>query len=100
MLLIGAALSAGVAFAQQYPTRPLRLIVPFAPGGATDVIARILAAKLTGRSASKSSRTIRAGGGGNIGHGVAANAAPDSHTILIMSSSFLVNHALYPKPAT
>ncbi len=97
LLLIGAALSASVAFAQQYPTRPLRLIVPFAPGGATDVIARILAAKLTEALGQQVITDNRAGGGGNIGHGVAANAAPDGHTILIMSSSFLVNHALYQK---
>ena len=95
--LIAAALSAGTALAQQYPSRPLRLIVPFAPGGATDVIARILAAKLTESLGQQVITDNRAGGGGNIGHGLAANAAPDGHTILIMSSSFLVNHALYPK---
>lgn len=97
LLLIGAALSASVAFAQQYPARPLRLIVPFAPGGPTDVIARILAAKLTTVLGQQVITDNRAGGGGNIGYGVAANAAPDGHTILIMSSSFLVNHALYQK---
>jgi tripartite-type tricarboxylate transporter receptor subunit TctC len=97
LLLIGAALSAGAACAQQYPVRPVRLIVPFAPGGATDVMARILAAKLTEALGQQVITENRAGGGGNIGYGVAATAVPDGHTILIMSSSFLVNQALYAK---
>ena len=78
-------------------TRPVRLIVPFAPGGATDVIARIVAAKLTESLGQQVITDNRAGGGGNIGYGLAASAAPDGYTVLIMSSSFLVNHALYPK---
>ena len=97
IVVIAAALSVGTASAQQYPSRPLRLIVPFAPGGATDVIARIVAAKLTESLGQQVITDNRAGGGGNIGYGLAANAAPDGHTILIMSSSFLVNQALYPK---
>ena len=97
LLPIIVALTAGVAYAQQYPTRPVRLIVPFAPGGATDVIARIVAAKLTESLGQQVITDNRAGGGGNIGYGLAANAAPDGYTVLIMSSSFLVNHALYPK---
>jgi tripartite-type tricarboxylate transporter receptor subunit TctC len=97
LLLIIAALTAGAACAQQYPVRPVRLIVPFAPGGATDVIARILAAKLSEALGQQVITDNRAGGGGNIGYGLAANAAPDGYTVLIMSSSFLVNHALYPK---
>ena len=85
-------------FAQQpYPVRPVRLIVPFAPGGVTDVMARILAAKLTEVLRQQVIADNRAGGGGNIGYGIAANAAPDGHTVLMMSSSYLVNHALYAK---
>jgi tripartite-type tricarboxylate transporter receptor subunit TctC len=86
-----------VAQAQPYPVRPVRLIVPFAPGGVTDVMARILAAKLTEVLRQQVIADNRAGGGGNIGYGIAANAAPDGHTILVMSSSYLVNHALYQK---
>jgi tripartite-type tricarboxylate transporter receptor subunit TctC len=96
LLLIIVALTAGAAGAQ-YPARPVRLIVPFAPGGATDVIARIVAAKLTDALGQQVITDNRAGGGGNIGYGLAASAAPDGYTVLIMSSSFLVNHALYPK---
>ena len=97
-LLLIATLGAAHAFAQQaYPVRPVRLIVPFAPGGVTDVMARILAAKLTEALRQHVIADNRAGGGGNIGYGIAANAAPDGHTVLMMSSSYLVNHALYAK---
>jgi tripartite-type tricarboxylate transporter receptor subunit TctC len=95
LALTCALLSAGSVCAQQYPVRPVRLIVPFAPGGVTDVMARVLAAKLTEALRQQVIADNRAGGGGNIGYGIAANAAPDGHTVLMMSSSFLVNHALY-----
>lgn len=61
------------------------------------MIARIVAAKLTDALGQQVITDNRAGGGGNIGYGLAASAAPDGYTVLIMSSSFLVNHALYPK---
>lgn len=92
-----SALSAAQAAAQQYPTRPVRLIVPFAPGGPTDVIGRFIAAKLAESLGQQVVVDNRAGAGGNIGMGLAANATPDGHTILLVSSSFVVNPGLYKK---
>ncbi len=79
----------------RYPARPVRMIVPFAPGGPTDVIARIVAQKLTEAWNEQVVVDNRAGAGGNIGMGLAANAAPDGYTIVMVSSSFVVNPTLY-----
>lgn len=92
-----AAAAAAAAAAQDYPTRPVRIIVPFAPGGPTDVIARILAAKLSEAFRQQVVIDNRAGAGGNIGTGLAANATPDGYTLLAVSSSFVVNPGLYAK---
>jgi tripartite-type tricarboxylate transporter receptor subunit TctC len=86
-----------VSNAQPYPTRPLRLIVPFPPGGPTDLIARMLAQKLTEAWGQQVVVDNRGGAGGNIGMGIAAQAVPDGHTILLVSSSFVVNPGLYKK---
>jgi len=94
---IGAAIFAGNAIAQQYPARPVRMIVPFAPGGPTDVIARLVAIKLSDSFGQQVVIDNRAGAGGNIGMGIAANATPDGYTILVVSSSFVVNPSLYAK---
>jgi tripartite-type tricarboxylate transporter receptor subunit TctC len=78
-----------------YPDRPITLIVPFAPGGPSDIIARILAKSL---SASLGQNVIvdnRGGAAGNIGMGVAAHAAPDGYTLLLTSTSIAVNTALF-----
>lgn len=91
------ALTAAVAAAQDYPTRPVRMIVPFAPGGPTDVIARIVAGKLSEAFGQQVVVDNRAGAGGNVGTGLAANATPDGHTLLLVSSSFVVNPGLYAK---
>jgi tripartite-type tricarboxylate transporter receptor subunit TctC len=95
-VLAGGAL-VGIADAQQYPARPIRMIVPFPPAGPTDVIARLLAQKLTEAWGQQVVVDNRSGAGGNIGIGVAAQAAPDGHTILLVSSSFVANPALYRK---
>lgn len=92
-----AAAFAHAAYAQQYPTRPVRMIVPFAPGGPTDVIARVVAAKLSESFAQQVVVDNRAGAGGNIGIGLVANASADGYTILMVSSSYVVNPGLYKK---
>jgi tripartite-type tricarboxylate transporter receptor subunit TctC len=93
LCLFGAQPASGAE--QKYPSRPVRMIVPFAPGGPTDVIARIVAQKLTEAWSEQVVVDNRAGAGGNIGMGLAANAAPDGHTIVVVSSSFVVNPTLY-----
>jgi tripartite-type tricarboxylate transporter receptor subunit TctC len=90
-----ASLTAGTAFAQDYPNRPVRMIVPFAAGGPTDVIARVVAQKLTEGLGQQVVVDNRAGAGGNIGMGLAANASPDGYTMIVVSSSFVVNPGLY-----
>ncbi len=96
-LLIAGALCADSGHAQKYPSRPIRLIVPFAPGGPTDVIARIMAPRLTEALGEQIIIDNRAGAGGNIGMGLAAHATPDGHTLILVSSSFVVNPGLYSK---
>ncbi|MDP2396989.1 MAG: tripartite tricarboxylate transporter substrate binding protein [Burkholderiales bacterium] len=90
-----ASLSVAKAFAQDYPNRPVRMIVPFAAGGPTDVIARVVAMKLTEGLGQQVVVDNRAGAGGNIGMGLAATASPDGHTVIVVSSSFVVNPGLY-----
>jgi tripartite-type tricarboxylate transporter receptor subunit TctC len=85
------------AMAQQYPTRAVRIIAPFAVGGPTDVMARIMAQKMTEMHNQQFVVDNRAGAGGNIGIGIAANANPDGHTILVVSSAYVVNPGLYSK---
>jgi tripartite-type tricarboxylate transporter receptor subunit TctC len=80
-----------------YPTRPIRMIVPFAPAGPTDVIARVVAQKLGDLWGQQVIVDNRAGAGGNIGMGLAANAPPDGYTVLMVSSSYVVNPSLYAK---
>lgn len=95
--LIAGSVFAGAIEAQQYPMRPIRLIVPFPAGGPTDAIARILGQKLTEAWGQQIVVDNRAGAGGNIGMGIAAQAAPDGHTIIFVSSSFVANPGLYKK---
>jgi tripartite-type tricarboxylate transporter receptor subunit TctC len=99
-LLAALIASSGVfaaSNAAQYPNRPIRLIVPFPAGGPTDAIARILQQKLTEVWGQQIVVDNRGGAGGNIGIGIAANAAPDGHTIIFVSSSYVANPGLYKK---
>ncbi|MDO8596225.1 MAG: tripartite tricarboxylate transporter substrate-binding protein, partial [Sulfuricaulis sp.] len=88
-----SALVLGVscAFAQEaYPTKPVRFIAPFPPGGTTDVLSRILAQKLTDSLGRQVLVDNRAGAAGNIGHELAAKTAPDGYTLLMSSNVALV----------
>jgi tripartite-type tricarboxylate transporter receptor subunit TctC len=80
-----------------YPAHPIRIIVPFAPGGSTDVVARLLGQKLTEAWGQQVVVDNRSGAGGNIGMGLAAQANPDGYTLLAVSSSYMVNPTLYSK---
>jgi tripartite-type tricarboxylate transporter receptor subunit TctC len=98
VVALAVVVFAGAAFAQSYPDRPVRLIVPFAPGGPTDVVARIIADKLSQSLGKQFYAENRAGAGGNIGMGQAAAAPADGYTILFVSSSFVVARPLRQIP--
>lgn len=86
------------ALAQAWPSRPIRIIVPFGPGGPTDLLARILAHGLTPVLGQPVVIENRGGAGGNIGVSLAARAAPDGHTLLVTSTGFVVNPGLHRNP--
>lgn len=98
-LVAGALLAVAAtapSFAQQaYPGRPIRLIVPFAPGGFTDVVARILGQKLSLSLGQQVVVENRAGAGSTIGADLAAKAPPDGHTLIMVSSTHVISPWLY-----
>src|SRR3954470_13175718 len=102
MFLRGAALalllSVGVAQAETYPDRPIRLIAPFPAGGLADVLARAVGDEISKTLGQPVIVENRAGGGGNTGADAVAKAAPDGHTLLMSSAGILTaNPFLYPK---
>ena len=86
---------AGSAAAQDYPTKPVRLIIPFPPGGSNDVVGRMIATQLGERLGKQVIVDNRGGAGGVLGTEVAAGAAPDGYTILVVSLAYTVNPWLY-----
>jgi tripartite-type tricarboxylate transporter receptor subunit TctC len=96
---VAAALPAisRIAGAQSYPDRPVRVIVPYAPGGPTDAITRLLAQKLSERAGKQFYVENMGGGGGNIAMGRVARMAPDGYTLLMINPSYVVNPTLYSK---
>jgi tripartite-type tricarboxylate transporter receptor subunit TctC len=100
VLALGAgALFASPACAQvpAYPERTVKIIVPFAAAGPTDLVARLIGQKLTEKFGQQFYIENMAGAGGNLGMGAGAKAAPDGYTILFVSSSYTVNTSLYVK---
>src|SRR3974390_18095 len=94
---LGLALGLTPAAAAGYPDHPVKVIVPFAAGGPTDVMARLIAQKLSENLKQQFYVEDHAGAGGNIGMTLAARSAPDGYTVLVASSSFMVNPSLYAK---
>jgi tripartite-type tricarboxylate transporter receptor subunit TctC len=85
------------ALAQDYPTRPMRIIVPFTPGGATDLIARLLSQRFYEAFGQVATVENRPGAGGNIGAEVVVKSPPDGYVLLMSTASMAVNVTLYPK---
>jgi len=93
--LCAALLVPAASFAQQYPTKPVRIVIPFPPGGVTDLAGRLIAQKLSERLGQQFYIENISGAGGNLGMGNAARAPGDGYTILLSSSSIVVNPSLY-----
>ena len=90
-------IAAGIAVAQEYPTRPVRVIIPFAAGGPSDFLMRLIAPKLTEAWKHQIVLDNRAGGNQVIGAEIAAHAQPDGHTLLVTTGGSTINVSLYPK---
>jgi tripartite-type tricarboxylate transporter receptor subunit TctC len=98
MILAALLMQAGIAAAQSYPTHPVRLVVGFAPGGSTDVTARIVAERLTSAFGQQVIVDNRTGAGGNIGADIVAKANADGYTVLLATTGVMAfNDYLYTK---
>ena len=93
-----AQLHSGVAMAQAWPTKPIKLMVPFPPGGSTDIVARIVAQKLSERLGQPMVIENRGGAGGTLGTSATAKSAPDGYSLAVASTStHVVAPGVYPK---
>ncbi len=97
MVAMAAAFSFAAAAAQTYPDRPIRMILPFAAGGATDTPARIMTAKLSENMGQQIVVDNRPGQGGALGTAVAARAEPDGYTVLMTATPFVLSPHIYQK---
>jgi tripartite-type tricarboxylate transporter receptor subunit TctC len=84
-------------FAQDYPSKPIRMVAPFAPGGATDLLARVIGQKMTERYGQSVLIDNRTGAGGNIGAEIVAKSAPDGYTLLMGGVPHAIGMSLYRK---
>ena len=96
-LVFSALACSQSAWAQTYPAHPIRMVVPFAAAGPTDVIARIVAQKLSEAWGQQVYTENVPGAGGNTGIGAVAKSPPDGYTILVVSTGFIVNPSMYAK---
>ncbi|MGZ5152693.1 MAG: Bug family tripartite tricarboxylate transporter substrate binding protein, partial [Burkholderiales bacterium] len=98
LLLIAVCSLSSSALAQTYPSKPIRLIAPFPPGGATDIMARATAQKIQESVGQNVIVDNRPGAGGNIGAEIAAKTPADGYTLLMGSTAHAINVSLYKKP--
>lgn len=96
LLLLGACITS-TGHTQKYPERPIRLIVPFAPGGTSDLLGRVMGAKLGEALGKTVVVDNRGGAGGSLGAALAAQAPADGHTLLVPHVGLAFNETLYPK---
>lgn len=96
-LSVALAASVGYAADQSFPSRPVRFVVPFTPGSATDTLARILSPKLTDIWSQQVVVDNRGGAGGTIGANIVAKASGDGYTLLLNSAAQAINATLYPR---
>jgi tripartite-type tricarboxylate transporter receptor subunit TctC len=93
---VGIAAVPGFAHAQQkFPSKPIRVVVPFSPGGTSDVLARLIGSKMSDSWGQPVVVETRTGAGGTIGTGIVAKATPDGHTLLLSSAAFVISAALH-----
>ena len=95
LLAMWLAVGCGFSSAQPYPAKPVRIVVPFAPGGGTDLMARFIAQRLSASAAHPFIVENKPGAGGLVGIEAGVKSAPDGHTLLMVSSSYTVNPAVY-----
>jgi tripartite-type tricarboxylate transporter receptor subunit TctC len=93
---ISALASIGGASALDYPTRPVRFVVGYPPGGSTDILARLVGQRLSERLGQQFVIENKAGAGNNIGTEAVVNAAPDGYTVLLVNPANYINTSLYP----
>jgi len=96
--LLGCALAANAALAQPYPSRPVRMVVPFPPGGASDVTARMLADRFASTWGANVVVDNRTGASGIIGTEIVAKSAPDGYTLGVLALSFAINPSIHKLP--
>jgi len=98
MLALAATLPAAQAQTGKWPDKPVRVVVPFAAGGSTDIIARVLTARLSQEFGQQFVVDNRGGAGGSIGAEIVVRANPDGYTVIIVATSYATNAALYKLP--
>jgi len=100
LLVLAAAFPspAAIAASDPYPSKPVRLIIAFAPGGSTDIVGRLIAVKLSERLGRQVVPENRSGGGGTIGAEMVMKADPDGHTLLFTSAAVVINPLLFKVP--
>ncbi len=97
-LVLLLAVTTAAAAADSYPSKPIRLIIPFPPGGSNDIVGRLVATQLSQRLGKQVVVDNRGGAGGVLGTDLAAKSAPDGYTLLIISAAYAMNPSLYKLP--